>query len=209
MAGLIGLAACSSGDGNTARHDAINVPAEVKRMIATEFPADGQVYDQSNGRFSVKPETMFCEMDATVAPEIKALGFPGMGIDGIILSEAIRSLGQVSGNRQQTIRGGHCPNNEANIVYWGYAKLNRDGQLYKLMLAVWQGDPAKGGATWVGGVERLDGLRPDVVTGSFEPMITQDELLKRRYAQSISSDIKDLSSKFSILIAATVIIGPN
>ena len=40
---------------------------------------------------------------------------------------------------------------------------NREGQPYKLVLAVWQDDPATGGAVWVGKIERSnDSPRPEI-----------------------------------------------
>jgi hypothetical protein len=165
-ASVLGLSACGAGEvgaggsGNGGSGDVAQVPAEVAQLITVDFPADGQVHVQSQGRFSIKPTTLFCEMDASVSPEIRSLGISGVGIDGVKLTEALSALGQdyyLDGSpRQRTVQSGQCSGAGEAAFYRGYAQNNRTGQPYKLILAVWQGDPASGGAVWVGGVERLE-----------------------------------------------------
>lgn len=122
-------------------------------MMAERFPADGEIHlVHSVGAFQVEPDTQFCTFR------------PGYGIDGTTLSDALNDRGQ------STYWNGSPRTNCStdNLKFFGRpAELKRNavfmrvthsenaiGQPYKLVLAVWQGDPAKGGAAWVGGVER-------------------------------------------------------
>lgn len=162
-----GLVACG-GNGIASRTESsMDVPAYVQDMIAADFPADGQIHMRKTGKFQVAPTTLFCEMDASVDHEIKELGVAGIGIDGVKLAEAIRALGQSDyihgSSRQRILRSGRCSDDGANIIYLGHALLNRTGDPYKLVLAVWQSDPSLGGAVWVGAMERLEGgPRPEI-----------------------------------------------
>lgn len=200
---VLGLAACGAGDSSGER-SMTDVPDVVRKIMATEFLGDGQIHVQSSGAFKVEPNTLFCEMEASLDPEIRKLGILGMGIDGVKLSAVFKGLGQsdfLHGSpRQRPIRSGECSNDGSNVIYQGYAKRNSAGTPYKLTLAVWQGDPTKGGAVWVGGVERLNGRRLDVVTGAPSPMggppTTQQQMAGHIAELSIGHDAKDLTDLF-------------
>lgn len=154
----IGLIACGNlGTGHSVG-ETTELPAIAQDIIDADFPAGGRLHVRTKGTFQVAPEILLCEMDASVDPTLTELGITGVGIDGVKLAEAIRSLGQSDyldgSSRQRIIRSGHCSDDGKNIIYRGYALLNRTGAPYKLVLAVWQGDPSRDGAVWVGSVER-------------------------------------------------------
>ncbi len=76
------------------------------------------------------------------------------------------------------------------MIIYGRKTDNRNGEPYKLVLAVWQNDPAKEGAVWVGGVERLKGEYP--VTELNE----DGEFHLTIESVSISHDIRSINTKF-------------
>lgn len=195
-AALLGPAACGACNGFGETNMA-EVPSVVQQFMATKFPGDGQIHVRSRGAFKVEPNTLFCEMDASIDPEIRKLGISGIGIDGTKLIPAINGLGQsdyLDGSpRTQPLDGPYCSDNGSNIIYQGSAQLTGSGNAYKLILAVWQGDPTKGGAVWVGGVERPNGRRPDVSENP--PYITG---AKGVQSVSIPLDGQDLSARFIV-----------
>ena len=157
------------------------VPASVQAVIDTEFPADGAFHVRSWGRFEVRPETFVCHIRATVDPDLEqgAPTFYGVGIDGV-----------ENGRLNEDLRGRRCVDDGNNIIsYWQLVE-NRTGAPYKIILAIWQGDPARGGAMWVARVERPDGKRPDV---NDTPRFSGREFWRRR---SIELDVNEISSRF-------------
>ncbi len=200
---MLALAACGAGRGKSAEGDAVQLPEAVQQLLAATFSADGKIHTQSRGTFKIKPNTLFCEIDASIAPRIAKMGVPGIGIDGVKLGAMLEGFGQTyyidGGLRQQSIHTKQCPNDGSNIIYQGHALLNRAGTPYKLILAVWQGDPAKGGAVWIGGVERLNGRRPHVappppidMMGVYQ--VTSPEEIARFMAErSIRRDLNELT----------------
>jgi hypothetical protein len=87
------------------------------------------------------------------------------------------------------MNGFRCTNDGRYVVsYWQLVK-NRDGRPYRLIHALWQGDPANGGIMWVGGLERPNGGRPDVQDS---PPSSGSEFRERR---SIELDVNDITSR--------------
>lgn len=196
-ASALGPSACGAGDISGER-DMTDVPGVVRQIMAAGFSEDGQIHAQSRGTFKIQPNTLFCEMDASLDPDIRKLGILGIGIDGDKLAAAIKGLGYsyyLDGSpRQRLIRSGQCPQNDSNIVYRGYAKLNRNNTPYKLVLAVWQGDPAEGGAYWLGVLERTDGKNLNAHALEKPPEIGDGECCDPKV--SIVFDSRILSNSF-------------
>lgn len=209
VASMLELAACSNDD-NSRRKNMTEVPSAVQNVIAGEFPTDGKIHVRKQGVFKIEPATLFCEMDVVVDPEIEEVGITGIGIEGTTLSVALEGLGQrtyLDGtSRQRSVRSGQCSDNGLNVVYRGYVQLNREGNPYKLVLAVWQGDPAIAPAIWVGGVERLDGqARPDADFETINPSSNprffgksiKEQKVQALMESSLELDRLELSKKFS------------
>jgi hypothetical protein len=129
------------------------LPVAVQTMVDAPFAADGEIHVQARGAFVVKADTAICAVRAEIDPSLKkgAPGFYDPGLDG-----------HEGGSLNEPLRNGTiCADNGQNLVsHWKLLK-NRNGTPYKLVLAVWQGDVAKGGAVWVGAVERLEGVLPE------------------------------------------------
>lgn len=132
------------------------VPDIVQHMMAVEFPADGQVHVHSSGKFHVEAATAFCT-------------FPGsFGISSDAWNDLFVRLDQPTtapeghGRANGPVEGCDGSMPKSTIKDMGVQLSNREGEPYKLALAVWQGDPAAGGAYWVGGVERLGRLNPKI-----------------------------------------------
>ena len=188
--GVLHLLLLSSCGEQSAGRNQAEIPAEIEHMMATEFPADGQVHVQSKGRFVVKPDTPVCY-------------FPdGFSFEGRTLFTA---LGQPSSNqrgsgRQQPATAERCEFNFTTLLSKGVNLPNRQGRPYKLVLAVWQGDVAEGkGAYWVGGVERIAGQwHPEPqIFHPIEPPSNYRPDESKVISGSISSDISDLSNQFT------------
>jgi hypothetical protein len=201
-ASVLALAACGAGGRSSEGGDVAQVPEAVQQLLAAKSLADGPIHLQSRGVFKIRPSTLFCEIDASVAPEIRKMGVPGLGIDGVRLAALIEGFGQtyyIDGSlRQRSIRTKQCPGNGSNIIYQGHVQFNRASTPYKLILAVWQGDPAKGGAVWIGGVERLNGRRPDAVPPFYDGMgddhvPTPEEIARHMAVLSIGRDSNELT----------------
>ena len=187
LLGLALLAGALCGCGGAS--DIPDIPDVVETMMAAKFPADGQIHVQSQGKIAIKPETAFCT-------------FPdSFGIDSDAMIKLFRMLKQPTTHPSGSGRWGlpvdkysDCKLADAVLVA-GSQLQNRQGKPYKLVLAVWQGDPGKGGAVWVGGVEREAGmLHPNpTVRVPIEPAevpLSPDNLLNG----SVESDSRDLSS---------------
>lgn len=152
-----------------------DVPEAVTALMAKEFAADGQVHVQSREKIVIKPETAVCYIGGY---------FPNS-------TELFKALGQSastqSGSRMRPAREERCKSERDAVLSYGTQTPNRSGKPYKLVLAVWQGDVAKGGAYWVGGVERLEkGPRPDI----FNPYGTESLPLE------LEADLELLSQNF-------------
>ena len=160
--------------------DADLIPAAVQQAMNADFPADGRIHVRSRGRLQLISNTVVCRVAATVDPGLNSARpvFPGLGIRGI------RNF-----NLNENLKGVRCTNDGRNVVsYWQLVK-NRDGNPYRLIHAIWQGDPANGGIMWVGAVERPNGKRPDVHDN---PPFFGREFWERR---SIELDVNDISSR--------------
>jgi hypothetical protein len=185
-------------------------PPSIPPLIARPFAADGQIHVQSTGKIVIRPDTVVCN----------AARGQGEGHFGINSDELFAPLGQkkygskgsgrYGADRQYGLSDPECLTKGAVIIN-GVQSNNRDGAPYKLVLAVWQGDPAKGGAYWVGGVERLDRLRPDLPPAPpSQPKIENDprETWGRsplaRLRVSVGRDIKELGSMFTNFVTGAL-----
>ena len=194
---LAGLAACGPSGGFAKEQSGVQIEAVPDSAI----PTDGSIHVVKRGRFVIAPTTLFCGVDAEVDDGLSKVGVRGLGIDGVVLGDALKKMGQSTqhsdgSNRQRMLDGKHCTNNGKNVVYSGRAALNRTGEPYRLTLVVRQGD-----AFWQGLVERLDGRRSDVSTGFPDPPlggfeVSKNELDGRLNELSIARDINDMSKKF-------------
>ncbi len=174
------------------------LPPTVRVAINAPFPDDGQLHVQSRGRFVIRPETMSCRAPRQIEKSLAAgaprfLG-PGLG-------EASQKSAGVSGILGEIVDGKSCTDDGVNIIDHWQLLFNRAGKPYKLVLAVWQGDPAKGGAYWIGGVERsVDRLRPELnkpdLMGFEGGRISHEIDLNRRLNGSIARDMSELSVAF-------------
>lgn len=136
------------------------VPAFVQTMIDSDFPADGEVHVERRGKFAIRPSTLFCSYPSLVDGSLREKRINGVGLVG--LSQLLEAHGQ-DANYQGTRRQGrvdrrHCPAESGHVMEYGLARLNRHGEPYRVVLALWQGDSA-----WVGRVERVrGGVRPEI-----------------------------------------------
>jgi hypothetical protein len=200
------VALCGCDRNGRGTHDRVagaHVPPSVQALIDAEFPVDGQFRVRSQGRLKVKPKTSVCRIRATIDPGLKraAPAFYGPGIEGVD-----------NGYLNEDLNGQACINDGDNIIsYWLLVK-NRTNRPYKLIFSAWQGDPAQGGALWVGGVERSEGWRPDtkpeMVMGEEDrvrptfPFLEEDGNSAKRLQQrnatrlSVVEDTRDISRAF-------------
>ena len=177
------------------------VPDTVQKMMDAEIPADGKIHVQRLRQIIIKPVTDVCDM-WLAAPESARYRYFGINSDDLF-----RPLGQSStgdgGDRQISAKAKVCAD-PTSVVIYGLKTSNRDGAPYKLVLAVWQGDQERGGAAWVGGIERSDGVRPD----SRELLPFRDGLPSPSWARekedreyrigvSVERDVHDLSEAFT------------
>ncbi len=150
MALPMALASCGGGSAEP------RAPVEIQKLMAADFPADGQIHVQSRGNFVISSETAVCRaarnIDRSLEDSAPRFLGPGLGEAGAAKSSGLSAeLGKDLGNGQI------CRSDGVNITNQWRLKLNRNGRPYELVLAVWQGDPAEGGAFWVGAVERMPG----------------------------------------------------
>ncbi len=143
VAAALALAGC--GGGGAPVSAGVEVPAAVQAMMAAEFPADGEIHVQSRGKIVIEPETPTCYFENGFIVEPQSL-FDALG--------QVKSLSTGASRLQPATRDSQCEFQADTVLIWGRESANRNGEPYKLVLAVWQGDPAKDGAVWVGGVER-------------------------------------------------------
>ena len=200
MLGLALLAVALHGCGRAS--DIPDIPDVVETMLAVEFPADGQIHMQSRGKFEIGPETTFCT-------------FPdSFGIDSDAMINLFRVLKQPTTRPSGSGRWGLAVDKYSDckladsVLVAGSQLQNRQGKPYKVALAVWQGNPARGGAAWVGGVERLGSSRPDILIRSPFDVPGRDppaSEVKRfeRYALSryVDEDARLLSERVTTMIA--------
>lgn len=119
-----------------------------------EIPTDGSIHVVKRGRFVVAPTTLFCGIDAEVDNSLSKIGVRGLGIDGIILGNALQERGQSTqhrdgSNRQRMLDEKHCKDDGNNVIYSGRVAMNRIGKPYRLTLVVRQAN-----ALWQGVIER-------------------------------------------------------
>jgi len=162
--------------------------------MEAEIPADGQIHVRSRRRIIIRQETPTCYFS-----------------DGFIVDsgDLFRALGQRrtldGASRFRPVdRESQCSIQPDTVYMKGDELPNSRGGRYKLMLAVWQGDQERGGAAWVGGIERPDGVRPD----SRELQAFRDGLPSPSWAResedrdyrigvSVERDVNDLSEAFT------------
>jgi hypothetical protein len=174
----------------------VEIPGAVQAIVNAPFAADGEIHVQSRGTFALKAGAAICAVGAEIDPSLKkgAPGFYDPGLDG-----------HEGGGLNEPLRNGTiCADNGQNLVsHWKLLK-NRNGTPYKLVLAVWQGDVAKGGAVWVGGVERLEGKNPAVKVGHVgTPPYDEEGLAGHALRLSMSRDIQALSASFTSKLSNT------
>jgi hypothetical protein len=163
----------------------VTVPDTVQAMMAEDFPADGEIHTKSLGRITIEPDTPVCEIWKALPEDRRANHF------GVNSSDLFPPLGQPTNrdggsDRQVAANVVKCPASNSVVIH-GLKLSNRNGKPYKLMLAVWQSDPAEGGAVWVGGVERIDGIHPQIAAMP-EPEYEPREALKRGGSMILDSE---------------------
>lgn len=193
-ASVTGLVACGDeGVSDQAANEAsVEVPAFVQELIDADFPADGEIHEQSVGEIMILPDTSVC-----YSPD-------GFAVDS---SKLFGALGQkknvLSGSRLRPALDGQCSFGGDTVLMKGFRSDNREGTPYRLTLAVWQGN-----AAWIGSVERQVGkLHPRYQPHDYseEPEFldtkprappSMDERLEFAVSSSIHLDASDLSGRF-------------
>ena len=173
------LAACGPVGGSAKEQTVVDIEA----VPDSEIPSDGSIHVVKRGQFVIAPETIFCTY---------RLGF---GLDGAMLRNALKSMGQsdyLNGSPRGNGIFGPNDNNpdcvKGNpVLIRGIQALNRAGKPYRLTLVVRQGD-----AVWQGVVERADGRRPEI--NDFPPY---REGPKDLMEVSIDVDMQELSASFT------------
>jgi hypothetical protein len=192
IAMVLGLVSCGPNGGLAQEQEkGKQLVVQIEVVPDSEIPTDGSIHVSKRGRFVIGQTTLFCGVDAEVDPALQQMGIRGLGIDGRSLNDALRKMGQSpqhsdGSGRQRMLDGKHCFNDGKNVIYSGRVGMNRNGDPYRLTLAVRQGD-----ALWQGIVERKEGRRPDVED---TPHFWGPEFWTE---QSIKRDLNDLSKKFS------------
>lgn len=162
------------------------VPEIVQQMMAVEFPADGQVHVRSEGEFSIKGDTPLCifQDDGRIYGMLFAE----------YASQIVNGASSISSSGDYWNSDAECK--ARNAIFLQSARLpNRDDEPYKLSRAVWQGEPAAGGAYWVGGVERVNGDFP-VKGRAFHPGDNLESFGEDRRTKTMEFDMDRLSSTF-------------
>jgi len=186
LLGFIFLAGCSKKP---------TVPDVVQNMMDTEIPADRQIHIQNLGKVLIRQQTPTCYFSGGLLID-QVRFFIALG-QGYSLNGAARL--------QPYDIEGRCSVQSDTVFFQGVEFPNRQGVPYRLVLAVWQGDPAHGGGAWVGSIERADGVRDDRrgwrpfrdgITLKPSWMIRREN---RAYAigESITADLEDLGKAFA------------
>jgi hypothetical protein len=179
--------------GGSAKEQAV---VEIEAVPDSEIPTDGTVHVVKRGRFVIGPETLFCTYR------------PGFGVDGTMLSNALKSMGQ-SDRLKDTPKGNGAsrsnraigPNHDNPdcvkgnpVLIRGIQALNRAGKPYRLTLVVRQGD-----ALWQGVLERADGkLHPDAFGIADDmPGNNPDDFGSSAEVDSINRDMHGISLEFT------------
>lgn len=165
------------------------VPASIEQSMAWEFPADGKIHVHYKGVITIKPETEVCDIQSAV-PESSRSKYFGINSDTLFEPLGQSSNSKGGGDRQVAANDSWCKKPGSVFIY-GRKSDYSTGSPYKLVLAVWQGDPDHGGAYWIGGLERLDGHRPEIT--DFPPYRVGPEALAK---VSTIVDIRELSEAF-------------
>ena len=186
MAAALGACGSGSGAGSGSAKPEVAVPAFVQRMVDADFPADGQIHVQSRGKFVIDLKTGFCTFPNSFGVSTEAWNeiFLALKIPSSTPEGVGRANGPVAGCNHTAL-----PN---TVKSRGLQLTNRNGQPYKLVLTVWQGDPAKGGAVWVGEVERT----PQHLHRRGEGFVSIEgspPTLRAKVAESMNGDLDDLS----------------
>lgn len=127
------------------------VPSVVNEAIRADFPADGEVHVLlSRGRFSIGPDTLFCESAPDADAEMISYGVSGVNLGTVRQNlEAMEQAYHLNGSsRQRPTRAPGC-DRTGTILHRGYVRTNRTGRPFEAILAVWQND-----AVWVGAIAR-------------------------------------------------------
>jgi hypothetical protein len=175
---MVALSGCDQGAKTAA------MPAVVQQMVAAEFPADGEIHEQSRRKIVVGPTTKFCTY------------VPGFGIDG--LNQAFQKIGQsnyVNDTNRTNYTFGDRVSPEcdgkfgsSDIIYIASHLSSRDDKSYRLILSIWQGGSAGAPtAVWVGGIERMDGGSLPDISNPYD---------RNPLPFKLEEDVRDLSRKF-------------
>jgi hypothetical protein len=159
------------------------IPGVVQSAISAPSGGNEQVRVQAAGRFLIDSTTIFC-------------GWDDQALD---TSAIFRRLGQPAylNGSPRDARGesdARC-SDKHNVRVRHLTTANQVGQPYKIVMALWQGDPSTDGAFWVGTVERIDGVRDDVEIRTNGASIDFSNSRTRRAElteMSIDSDNADL-----------------
>jgi hypothetical protein len=211
MIGRFGILACAlalmgcGGGANEKPAQALilTVPTHIQKAMAADFPADGKIHVQRVGTIEIKSDTPICSYKGEI---------------GLVTGDLFSALGQSWSDKNGSARTQHADRDECkvrvdSVFIYGNKTNNRNGTPYQLVIAIWQGD-----AVWVGGIERLDGLRPDNYEYASDrnagklkspfpgympygqdkiPARTQQDIIERWFEINIIRDSEDITKRFT------------
>jgi hypothetical protein len=187
------LSGCGSGAEDGSAQPPVVIPSFVQKMVDADFAADGQIHVQSVGKFEIKPTSMQCIADPEIADSLVKLNVHFVRVR---MDDIYKNLGQSNQLENFNARYGqlnvNCTDDGTNQVSRWILRNGHNDKPYKLILAVWQGDVA-----WVGGVERFDGRRTDIVIGYVNEEPTADIHVERLQSMSSEKDTNDISGQFT------------
>ncbi|MFC4292671.1 hypothetical protein ACFOWX_09630 [Sphingorhabdus arenilitoris] len=195
-AAVLGLSACGE------REASPEIPEAIERMMSASFPADGQIYVQSQERFLINSFTNLClhQSSGELKGQYYSTPFNDYFRQVMNKERSIDSKGRFSDSNLDCKK-------ERSVFLFSKSWPNRQGKPYKLVLAVWQGPIDAQGqpeAYWVGGVERGEGNMPPVmITSPFDipgtgPTDEQSKKLSQmRLKEQKGFDGSRLSEKFA------------
>lgn len=187
------VAACAALAGCDGAPSQRFVPAAIETLMQAEFPADGAIHVRAKGQFLTRPGMAICTYQKNG------------GVYKMLLGEELLRIsnGRDSANGKMLENAEECHKVPNPIFRISSQTANRNGEPYRLVLAVWQGDVAHGGAYWVGGVERLGGVRAEMKgqrafrDGIPPPAsIGKAQDLKYQQDESVQLDMSDMSKAF-------------
>lgn len=183
--GFLGAGAASVLGGCSSAESA-SIPAFVQAMMDADVPDDGRIHVEQRGRIRISPASLQCIAPARINDGLAQLDvrFAGIG-----LRDVYTALGQpdyINGSSRHGQLGDRCEDNGENQVVQWVLTSNRNGEPYRLALAIWQGSDNY----WIGQVIR-SGNRPEIK--DFPPYRVGP---RSRSKVSVEVDRKELSSLF-------------